>query len=219
MRILILFCVFGFDYTANIMYIPLKHLMSELDKVLSANEEYSKNFKHGNLRAPPSRKLAILACMDARLTVEDFLGLHTGDAHIIRNAGGIATDDAIRSLIISHELLGTQEFIVVNHTDCGMLTFTDETLRKKLSEKYDADAAELKFYSFPDLEANVKNQVDKIKSTPFLPKEIPVYGFVYDVTSGRIKEVARGIDSVATAVSQEGIQQREQEKEEQKTKG
>jgi carbonic anhydrase len=184
--------------------------MTQLDKVLSANKEYSKNFQHGNLRAPPSRKLAMLACMDARLTVEDFLGLDTGDAHIIRNAGGIATDDAIRSLIISHELLGTQEFIVINHTDCGMLTFTDETLRKKLSEKYDADAAELKFYSFPDLEANVKNQVDKIKSTPFLPKEIPVYGFVYDVRTGKIKEVARGIDSAA---SQGGTEEQEKEEE------
>jgi carbonic anhydrase len=155
--------------------------MTELDNILSANEEFSKDFKHGNLPIPPSRKVAILACMDARLTVEDFLGLDTEDAHIIRNAGGIATDDAILSLIISHELLGTQEFLVVNHTDCGMLTFTDENLRKRLSEKYDTDSAGLKFYPFPDLEANVKNQVDKIKSTPFLPKDIPVYGFVYDV--------------------------------------
>jgi len=144
------------------------------------------------------------------------LGLDTGDAHIIRNAGGIATDDAIRSLIISHELLGTQEFVVVNHTDCGMLTFNDETLQQRLSEKYDADAAELKFYSFPDLEANVKNQVDKIKSTPFLPKEIPVYGFVYDVRTGKIKEVARATAAVVAAASQQGIQEQEpgQDKEE-----
>ena len=108
--------------------------MVELNKILSANEEYSSDFKHGNLPIPPSRKLAVLACMDARLTVEEFLGLGTGDSHIIRNAGGIATDDAIRSLIISHELLGTQEFLVVNHTDCGMLTFTDEELQKKLAK-------------------------------------------------------------------------------------
>lgn len=184
--------------------------MTELNKILSANEKFSSDFKHGNLSIPPSRKLAILACMDARLNVEDVFGLDTGDAHIIRNAGGIATDDAIRSLIISHELLGTEEFLVVNHTDCGMLTFTDENLRKRLSEKYDAEAAGLKFYSFPDLEANVKNQIDKIKSTPFLPKQIPVYGFVYDVRTGKIKEVAR-----TTAV---GEYTKEQEIEEEETR-
>ena len=127
--------------------------------------------------------------LNARLTVEDFLGLKTGEAPIIRNAGGIATDDAIRSLIISHELLGTEEFLVVNHTDCGMLTFTDEELSKRLSEKYKADASQLKFHSFPDIEANVKNQIDKIKSTQFLPKDIPVYGFVYNVRTGKLKQV------------------------------
>ena len=191
--------------------------MTELNNILAANREFSKDFKHGNLPIPPSRKLAILACMDARLTVVDILGLDTGHAHIIRNAGGVANDDAIRSLIISHELLGTQEFLVVNHTDCGMLTFTDGSLRKRLSEKYGTDAAGLKFYSFPDLEANVKNQVDKIKSTPFLPKNIPVYGFVYDVRTGKIKEVARATGTIATTAA-EDIQGEEfkQEKEEQK---
>ena len=163
--------------------------MVELNKILSANEEYSSDFKHGNLPIPPSRKLAVLACMDARLTVEEFLGLGTGDSHIIRNAGGIATDDAIRSLIISHELLGTQEFLVVNHTDCGILTFTDEELQKKLADKYQADASGLKFHSFPNLEQNVRNQVDRIKSTPFLPKDIPVYGFTYDVRTGKLVRV------------------------------
>jgi carbonic anhydrase len=163
--------------------------MVELNKLLRANEKYSSNFKYGDLQIPPSRKLAVLACMDARLTVENFLGLTTGDSHIIRNAGGIATDDAIRSLIISHELLGTQEFVVVNHTDCGMLTFTDEELRKKLAGKYNVDVSGLTFYSFPDLEQNVKNQVKKIKSTPFLPKDIPVYGFTYDVKTGKLRRV------------------------------
>jgi carbonic anhydrase len=167
--------------------------MAELNKILAANEEYSKDFKHWNLPSPPSRKLAVLACMDARLTVEDFLGLNTGEAHIIRNAGGIATDDAIRSLIISHELLGTQEFLVVNHTDCGMLTFADEDLQKKLAQKYKADASELKFHSFSDLVENVKNQVDRIKSTPFLPKDMPVYGFVYDVRTGKLEGVGEDI--------------------------
>jgi carbonic anhydrase len=164
--------------------------MTELNKILKSNEDYSKDFKHGNLPTPPSRKLAILACMDARLTVEHLLGLKTGEAHIIRNAGGIATDDAIRSLIISHELLGTEEFLVVNHTDCGMLTFTDEELREKLSEKYKADAGKLEFYSFPDLEANVKNQIYKIKSSPFIPNNIQVHGFIYDVRTGKLEEVA-----------------------------
>jgi carbonic anhydrase len=104
--------------------------MTDLNKILAANEEYSKDFRHGELSHIPSKKIAILTCMDARLAIEDFLGLKTGDAHIIRNAGGIATDDAIRSLIISHELLETEKFFVVNHTDCGMLTFNDEELRK-----------------------------------------------------------------------------------------
>jgi len=163
--------------------------MAELNNILAANEEYSKGFKYGDLRGPPSRKLAVLACMDARLSIKDLLGLSTGDAHIIRNAGRIATDDAIRSLIISHELLGTQEFMVINHTGCGMLTFKDEDLREKLKEKYKANANGLNFHSFPNLEQNVRDQVDKIKSTPFLPKDIPVYGFIYDVKTGKLARV------------------------------
>lgn len=163
--------------------------MTELNNLLVANEEYSKGFKYGDLPSHPSRRLAVLACMDGRLSIEDLLGLSTGDAHIIRNAGGIATDDAVRSLIISHELLGTQEFLVVNHTGCGMLTFTDEDLRNKLKEKYKANANGLKFHSFPNLEQNVKDQVGKIKSTPFLPKDIPVYGFIYNVKTGKLARV------------------------------
>jgi carbonic anhydrase len=163
--------------------------MSVLDKLLTANEAYSKDFEHGDLAIPPSKKLAIIACMDARLTVENVLGLSTGDAHIIRNAGGIATDDAIRSLLISHELLGTEEFLVINHTDCGMLTFTDKDLQQKLTQKYNLDASGLRFHSFPNLEDNVRNQVKKIKSTPFLPDEIPVYGFTYDVRTGKLKRI------------------------------
>jgi carbonic anhydrase len=163
--------------------------MTELNNILAANEEYSKGFKYGDLPGPPSRKLAVLACMDARLSIKDLLGLSTGDAHIIRNAGGIATDDAIRSLIISHELLGTREFMVINHTGCGMLTFKDEDLREKLKEKYEANVDELNFHSFPNLEQNVRDQVDKIKSTPFLPKDIPVYGFIYNVKTGKLARV------------------------------
>lgn len=163
--------------------------MVELDRLLKANEEYAKTFKHGTLPIPPARKLAVLACMDARLTVEDFLGLSTGDAHIIRNAGGIATEDAIRSLIISHELLGTREFLVITHTDCGMLTFKDRELQRKLKEKYRADASKIKFHAFPDLKENVRQQVKRIKSTRFIPKEIPVYGFIYNVRSGTLERV------------------------------
>ncbi|MGN6630464.1 MAG: beta-class carbonic anhydrase, partial [Candidatus Nitrosocosmicus sp.] len=111
--------------------------------LLSANEKYVENFKDGGLPIPPAKKIAIITCMDARISVKDILGLNLGDAHIIRNAGGIATDDAIRSLIISHELLGTEEFIVINHTDCGMLKYKDQDLQKKISEKFNIDASSL----------------------------------------------------------------------------
>ena len=163
--------------------------MAELEKLLKANQEYSETFKYGGLPIPPARKLAILACMDARLTVERFLGLETGDAHIIRNAGGIATDDAIRSLIISHELLGTREFLVINHTDCGMLTFKDRDFQRKLKEKYNSDASDIKFYTFSDLKKNVKEQVKRIKTTRFIPKDMPVYGFIYHVENGAVERV------------------------------
>src|ERR1700682_973987 len=109
--------------------------MSITDEVLAAIQQYASKFDKGNLAMPPAKKLAILACMDARLTVEQLLGLKTGNAHIIRNAGGIATEDALRSLIISHHLLGTQEFMVINHTDCGMVTFTDDQLLGRLEQK------------------------------------------------------------------------------------
>src|ERR1700694_3010187 len=127
--------------------------MSVTDEVLSANKGYAAKFDGGSLAMPPVRKVAILACMDARLTVEQLLGLKAGDAHIIRNAGGIATEDALRSLIISHHLLGTQEFIVINHTDCGMLTFTDDQLRDKLEELTGVPAgAPVHFHAVKDLE-------------------------------------------------------------------
>jgi carbonic anhydrase len=165
--------------------------MSTVDETLKANESYARDFALGGLPMPPARKLAILACMDARLTVEQFLGLKTGEAHIIRNAGGIATEDAVRSLIISHHLLGTQEFAVINHTDCGMLTFKDDELAAKLREKTGAAAVEpARFFSFHSLEDNVREQVLKIKSHPWIPRQIPVRGFIYDVKSGRLREVS-----------------------------
>ena len=155
---------------------------------LTVNEKYAENFKDGDLLATPSKKIAVLSCMDARISIKDILGLKLGDAHVIRNAFGIATDDAIRSLIISHELLGTEEFIVINHTDCGMLKFKDEELQKKISEKFNIDASSLKFYTFPNLEDNVKEQIKKIKSSPFFPN-VPVHGYIYDVKTGKLKNI------------------------------
>ncbi len=164
--------------------------MSVTDEVLKASTTYTKGFELGHLPMPPARKLAILACMDARLTVEQVLGLKTGEAHIVRNAGGIATEDAVRSLIISHHLLGTQEFMVINHTDCGMLTFEDEELAAKLTRDTGTAAlAPARFYAFHNVEKNVRDQVQRIKSHPWIPREIPVRGFVYDVKNGKLREV------------------------------
>ena len=165
--------------------------MSVIDEVLQNNLKYADQFTLGHLPMPPARKLAVLACMDARLTVEQFLGLKTGDAHIIRNAGGIASEDALRSLIISHHLLGTQEFIIINHTDCGLLKINEYELRAKLADKMGTVAAEpAHFYGFDDLEENVRTQVHRVKSHPWIPKDIPVRGFVYDVKTGRLQEIA-----------------------------
>lgn len=165
--------------------------MSTIDDVLRENIKYAEAFKLGNLAMPPARKFAIVACMDARLTVEQVLGLKTGDAHIIRNAGGIVTEDALRSLLISHYLLGTQEFMIINHTDCGMLTFKDEDLKNKLRQATHTMAVGPEaFHAFSDLEKNVREQIEKVKSHPWIPKDIPVRGFIFDVKSGRLKEVA-----------------------------
>ncbi|HEX3543863.1 MAG TPA: carbonic anhydrase [Candidatus Acidoferrum sp.] len=163
--------------------------MTTTDEVLTANQQYASKFDKGGLAMPPAKKLAIVACMDARLSVEQLLGLKTGDAHIIRNAGGVATEDALRSLIISHHLLGTQEFIVINHTDCGMLTFTDDQLLDKLEQKTGVSTVSpAHFHSFTDTEQNVRRQVARIKNHPYV-RDIPVRGFVYDVKSGKLNEV------------------------------
>jgi carbonic anhydrase len=164
-------------------------MSTETSKVIEANKRYARTEFPGRQPMPPSRHLAILACMDARLTVSQLAGIKTGEAHVIRNAGGIATDDAIRSLIISNELLGTKEFVVINHTDCGMLSFKDKELQKRLKDKYGRDADDIEFHSFPNLEENVKKQVSKIKSHPLIPKDILVTGFVYDVESGLLRKV------------------------------
>jgi carbonic anhydrase len=159
----------------------------ETERALAEAARYAATFDRPNLELPPSRKLAVLACMDARLTVEQVLGLRTGEAHIIRNAGGLATDDAIRSLVISQHLLGTEEVLVIEHTGCGMLTFDDEHVRSHIAEATGADI-DLPFHAFPDLEANLREQLAKIRAHPWI-KDVPVTGFVYEVETGRLRRV------------------------------
>lgn len=164
--------------------------MSVTEETLKANEGYARDFTLGHLPMPPARKLAVVACMDARLMVDQMLGLETGDAHIIRNAGGLVSDDALRSLIISHHLLGTQEFIIINHTDCGMLTFKDEELRTKLQQQTGTTPdAPTQFHAFTDVEENVRQQMEKVKGHPWIPRQISVRGFIYDVKTGKLSEV------------------------------
>jgi carbonic anhydrase len=160
----------------------------QLARALAENDRYAAQFDRSNLPLPPGRKLAVLACMDARLTVEDALGLRTGDAHIIRNAGGLATDDAIRSLVISQHLLGTEEVIVVEHTGCGMLTFEDEPVREQIASTT-GETVDLPLHPFDDLEANLRAQVERIRSHPWV-KNVPVSGLVYEVESGRLRHIA-----------------------------
>ena len=173
--------------------------MGIYEENLAANQQYAEKFALGHLPMPPARKLAVVACMDARLTVEQFLGLKTGDAHIIRNAGGLVTEDALRSLIISSHLLGTRTYYVIQHTDCGMLTFTDEKLREKLKTETGHDASHLHFHSFSDVEKSVKKQLQTIRSNPFLPRDIDVHGFIYDVRTGKLREVRETAEEARAA--------------------
>jgi carbonic anhydrase len=167
--------------------------LSVADELLAANEDFARHFTLGDLSVRPKRHVAVLACMDSRILFEHCLGLKPGDAHMIRNAGGIATEDALRSLIVSHHLLDTQEFIIINHTDCGLLGVIEYELRARLTSKTGAVASEpAHFYTFDNLEANVRHQIQRVKSHPWIPKHIPVRGFVYDVRTGRLKEVAAG---------------------------
>ena len=160
----------------------------EFQRALAENERYAHQFDRSALPLPPGRKLAVLACMDARLTVEDVLALRTGDAHIIRNAGGLATDDALRSLVISQNLLGTEEVIVIEHTGCGMLTFQDDDVHRDLVAQTGADV-DLAFHAFPNLEDNLREQVRRIRAHPWI-KDVPVHGLVYEVETGRLREVS-----------------------------
>jgi carbonic anhydrase len=167
---------------------PTESATPEYARALAENARYAAQFDRSVLPLPPGRRLAVLACMDARLTVEDVLGLRSGDAHIIRNAGGLATDDAIRSLVISQQLLGTEEVIVIEHTGCGMLTFQDAEVHRDLVDKTGEDV-DLQFHAFPDLESNLREQVTRIKAHPWI-KDVPVHGLVYEVETGRLREVA-----------------------------
>ncbi|MFH1327366.1 MAG: carbonic anhydrase [Candidatus Bathyarchaeota archaeon] len=159
-----------------------------LEECIQANKEYSRVFDRSKIAKHPAKKLAVVTCMDTRLNIEDFLGLKTGDAHIIRNADGIVTDDEIRSLIISAEL-GTQDIFFINHTDCGMLTLNEDEMKMKLQQKTGADTSKLRFYPFKDLKANVREQVKRIRDSPFISKEVPVYGLIYHVEDDGLEKV------------------------------
>ena len=163
--------------------------MAVTDELVEANEKFAAGFDQGGLPMPPARKVAVLACMDARLHPSKFLGLEIGDAHVIRNAGGRASDDAIRSLIISQRMLGTKEVLVIHHTDCGMLTFSNDQLREKLKAETGNDASKIDFLPFPELDRSVRDDVKRIKESPFVDKDVAVTGFVYDVNTGRLRRI------------------------------
>jgi carbonic anhydrase len=162
--------------------------MSTTDQLLSNARSYAASFDKGDLPLPPSKKVAVLACMDARLIPTRVLGLNEGEAHVIRNAGGVVSDDAVRSLAISQHLLGTEEIILIHHTDCGMLTFTDEELAAKLGQEAGERPA-WTAQAFSDLEQDVRDSIARIRESPFIPKTDRVRGFVYDVKTGELREV------------------------------
>jgi carbonic anhydrase len=162
--------------------------MSVSDELLEANTKYAKTFDRGELPMPPARRLAVVTCMDARIVPSRQLGLEEGDAHVIRNAGGRARD-ALRSLVISERLLGTNEIAVIHHTDCGMLTFTNPDLHAKVKQDLGADSTDIDFLPFSDLEESVREDVAFLLSSPLIPADILVRGFVYDVHTGILTEV------------------------------
>jgi carbonic anhydrase len=161
--------------------------VSATDELLANNARYAESFS-GPLPLPPAKHVAVVACMDARLDVYRILGLNEGEAHVIRNAGGVVTDDEIRSLAISQRLLGTQEIILIHHTDCGMLTFTDDQFKKSIQDDtgikptWSAEA-------FPDLDDDVRQSIARIKASPFVPNKDHIRGFVFDVATGKLNEV------------------------------
>jgi carbonic anhydrase len=162
--------------------------MSTTDELLRNNERYANSFDKGDLPTPPAKQIAIVTCMDARLSPYVMLGLSEGDAHVIRNAGGVITDDEIRSLMISQRLLGTREVMLIHHTDCGMLTFSDDELKAQIHEEVGMKP-HFSMESFSDLEEDVRQSVARIQASPFIPHKESVRGFIYEVESGRLREV------------------------------
>jgi carbonic anhydrase len=162
--------------------------MGQIESLLKNNKATARRFKEGSLPLSPKRKLVVLACMDSRLDVQRTLGLDIGDAHVIRNAGGVATDDAIRSIVISQRMMGTEEIVLIHHTDCGMLNFTDDDL-KEMIEAETGIRPPFAFDAFSDLDRDVRQSIARIKASPFVPHKEMVRGFVYDVKTGRLREV------------------------------
>jgi carbonic anhydrase len=162
--------------------------MSATDDYLASNARYAESCS-GLLPLPPSRHVAVVACMDARLNVYAILGLHDGEAHVIRNAGGVVTDDEIRSLAISQRLLGTREIILIHHTDCGMLTFTDDAFKRAIQDETGIKPA-WSAEAFPDLQEDVRQSVARIQASPFIPHKDAIRGFVFDVATGKLNEVS-----------------------------
>ena len=162
--------------------------MSVTSQLLNNNESYARSFKKGDLPLPPAKGVAVLACMDARIDVHKILGLEEGEAHVIRNAGGVATDDAIRSLVISQRLLGTKEIVLIHHTDCGMLTFKDDEVKGQIAAEVGIRPP-FALEAFSDLEGDVRQSIARIQASPFIPNKSSVRGFVYDVKTGRLNEV------------------------------
>ncbi len=165
--------------------------MSRFEEFLAANTAWTESFSAGDLPMPPARRVAVLTCMDARLHPSKFLGLDIGDAHVIRNAGGRASEDAVRSLVISQRLLGTNEIVVIHHSDCGMLTFTNEQLAAKIESDLGVDVGQRDFLPFSDLEQSVRDDVAFLRSSPLIPQDVPISGAIYDVRSGRLEEIVR----------------------------
>ena len=165
--------------------------MSLIDELLLNNARYAENFDKGELPAPPARQLAVVACMDARLDPHRILGLEEGDAHVIRNAGGVVSDDVIRSLVISQRLLGTREIMLIQHTDCGMLTFRDDDVKDEIESDTGLRPA-FALEAFKDLDQNVRQSMARIRVNPFIPHKDRLRGFVYDCATGRLDEVTDG---------------------------
>ncbi len=163
--------------------------MGLLAECLAANERYAASFDRGELPAPPAKRLAVLTCMDARILPDRILGLNIGDAHYIRNAGGLVTDDALRSLIIAHTLLGVDQFFVINHTGCGMQRPSDDEIRAQVASRTGVTPTNVPFLTFSDLEATVREQTSRIKSCPYITGDAIVHGFVYQVEDGRLRQV------------------------------